>query len=290
MVMALANRALSAPLSVWGDHSDVMAIRDTGWIQVFAENNQEMFDLVLWAFRVAEDPQVLLPVAVNLDGFHLSHVIEPVLLPEPSEVKRFLPDYRYPFPLDPSKPVTMGDYGPPFIYSETKKAQEVAIRSAKEVALQGWQEFGEIFGRYYSPVESYRTEEAKTLLLTMGSFSETAKEAIDKKRAEGEKVGLIRIRLWRPFPFEELWRAVSNAETLIVFDRCISFGGPGGPVASEVRSALYSEEKRPKIVSIVGGLGGRDVSQQDFERVIDRGIEIAEKGSRELFETVGIRG
>jgi pyruvate ferredoxin oxidoreductase alpha subunit len=290
IVMAVANRALSSPLSVWGDHSDVMATRDCGWIQVFAENNQEVFDLTLWAFRAAEDPQVLLPVAVNLDGFHLSHVTEAVLLPEPEGVKRFLPDYHYPFPLDPAKPVTMGAYGLPFIYSELKKAQEVALRSAKEVILQGWREFGEIFGRHYSPVESYRTEEAKTLLLTMGSFSETAKEAVDKKRAEGEKVGLIKIRLWRPFPFEEFREVVSGAETLIVFDRCISFGGPSGPVASEVRSALYQEEKRPKVVSFIGGLGGRDMAQQDFEWVIERGIEIAEKGSPELYETVGIRG
>jgi pyruvate ferredoxin oxidoreductase alpha subunit len=288
--MAVTNRALSSPLSVWGDHSDVMATRDCGWIQVFAENNQEVFDLTLWAFRAAEDPQVLLPVAVNLDGFHLSHVTEAVLLPEPEGVKRFLPDYHYPFPLDPAKPVTMGAYGLPFIYSELKKAQEVALRSAKEVILQGWREFGEIFGRHYSPVESYRTEEAKTLLLTMGSFSETAKEAVDKKRAEGEKVGLIKIRLWRPFPFEEFREAVSGAETLIVFDRCISFGGPSGPVASEVRSVLYQEEKRPKVVSFIGGLGGRDMAQQDFEWVIERGIEIAEKSSPELYETVGIRG
>jgi pyruvate ferredoxin oxidoreductase alpha subunit len=124
----------------------------------------------------------------------------------------------------------------------------------------------------------------------MGSFSETAKIAIDAKKNKGESVGLINLRLWRPFPFEELRQAVKNAETLIVFDRCISFGGPVGPVASEIRSALYNEEERPRIVSFVGGLGGRDMSVKDFEYIIDRGREIAEKGSKELFETVGIRG
>jgi pyruvate ferredoxin oxidoreductase alpha subunit len=124
----------------------------------------------------------------------------------------------------------------------------------------------------------------------MGSFSETAKIAIDTKKDKGESVGLINLRLWRPFPFEELRQAVKNAETLIVFDRCISFGGPGGPVSSEVRSALYNEKERPRVVSFVGGLGGRDMSVKDFEYVIDRGREIVEKGSMELFETVGIRG
>jgi pyruvate ferredoxin oxidoreductase alpha subunit len=124
----------------------------------------------------------------------------------------------------------------------------------------------------------------------MGSFSETAKIAIDIKKSKGESVGLISLRLWRPFPFEELRQAVRDAETLIVFDRCISFGGPGGPVSSEIRSALYSEKNRPKIVSFIGGLGGRDMAVEDFEYVIDRGREIVEKGSKELFETVGIRG
>jgi pyruvate ferredoxin oxidoreductase alpha subunit len=158
------------------------------------------------------------------------------------------------------------------------------------VLIQGWKEFGDIFGRYYYPVELYRTEGAKTLLLTMGSFSETAKIAIDNERDRGEAVGLISLRLWRPFPFEEFRQAVKNAETLIVFDRCISFGGPGGPVFSEVRSALYDEKKRPRIVSFIGGLGGRDMALRDFEYIIDYGREIAEKGSEELFETVGVRG
>jgi len=290
IVMTVANRALSAPLSVWGDHSDAMAVRDTGWIQVFCQNNQETFDMTLWAFRVGEDPKVLLPVMVHFDGFSLSHVTEPVILPEQDEVDRFLPKFKYPFALNPDRPMTHGAFGPPDIYSETKVAQEIALRKSREVILQGWKEFGDIFGRYYEPVESYRAEGAKLLLLTMGSFSETAKVAVDTRKGKGESVGLINLRLWRPFPFRELIEAVGDAETLIVFDRCISFGGPGGPVSSEVRSALYNEKERPVVVSFVGGLGGRDMSVKDFEYVIDRGREVAEKGSEELFETVGIRG
>ena len=288
VVMAVCNRALSAPLSVWGDHSDVMAVRDTGWIQVFCQNGQEAFDLTLWAFRVGEDPKVLLPVMVHIDGFTLSHVTEPVILPEQSEVDRFLPRFQYPFALNPDKPMTHGAFGPPEIYSETKLAQAVAFSNSKEVILQGWKELGDIFGRYYHPVEEYKTENAEILLLTMGAFTETAKIVIDDRREKGEAIGLISVRLWRPFPFEEFRRAVKGAQLLIVFDRAISLG-MGGPVVSEVRSALYDEEPRPKVVGIIGGLGGRDMSEENFDYVINRGKEIAEKGSDRILETVGIR-
>jgi len=289
VVMTVCNRALSAPLSVWGDHSDAMAVRDTAWIQVFCQKSQEAFDLTLWAFRVGEDPKVLFPVMVHLDGFHLSHVTEPVTLPEQEEVDRFLPRFHYPFALDPNKPMTHGGFGTPDIYSEAKIAQELAFRQSKEVVLQGWKEFGEIFGRYYCPVESYRVEGAKTLLMTMGSFTETAKIVIDERRGKGEAIGLISLRLWRPFPFEEFRQTVKDAEILIIFDRCIS-PGVGGPVFSEVRSALYGEEPRPKAVSLIGGLGGRDMSDKDFDYVVSRGKEIAEKGSEKMLETVGVRG
>ncbi len=289
IVMAVANRALSGPLSVWGDHSDVMAVRDCGWIQFFAENGQEVFDLTLCAFRIAEDQAVLLPVMIHLDGFNLSHMVEPILLPEQNEVDEFIPPFHYPYPLDPNKPVTMGAFGPPFIYTETKKAQEVTLRSSKEVVLRAWKEFGDKFGRHYSPVEQYKTENSDVLLLTMGSFSETAMTAIDKLEADGRNIGLIKLRLWRPFPFEELRRAVKDARILIVLDRCLSFGGPGGPVSSEIKSALYREEKRPRVISFIGGLGGRDITPEQFEDMINRGLELAEKGTDEEYEMIGVR-
>ena len=290
VVMTVANRALSAPLSIWGDHSDAMGSRDTGWIQIFCQNSQEAFDMTLCAFRVGEDPGVLLPVMVHFDGFHLTHVTEPVILPEQEKVDRFLPKFHYPFVLDPDKPMSLGAFAPPDIYPEAKIAQEVALRKSKAVVIQEFDEFGDTFDRYYYPVELYGMQGAKTLLLTMGSFSETAKIAIDTKKNKGESIGLINLRLWRPFPVEELLQAVKNTEILVVFDRCISFGGPGGPVSSEIRSALYNEKEKPKVVSFIGGLGGRDMSVKDFEYVIDQGRKIAEKGSNELFETVGIRG
>ncbi|MBU2609074.1 MAG: pyruvate ferredoxin oxidoreductase [Chloroflexi bacterium] len=290
IVMTVANRALSAPLSVWGDHSDVMSVRDTGWIQIFTENGQEVVDNVLCAFRIAEDHRVLLPVMIHLDGFHLSHMIEAMFFPEQGEVDQFLPPNNYPLPLDPNKPVTMGDFGPPAIYSEAKWAQEVNIRASRDVILQCWQEFGDRFGRHYSPVEHYRTEDAKVLLLTMGSFSETAATAVDEMRSEGKNVGLVKLRLWRPFPFDEIRQAVKGAEVLIVLDRALSFGGPGGPVCSEIKSALYQQEKSPKVVSFVGGLGGRDIQVADFKEIVERGTEIAEKGSSREFEMFGVRG
>ena len=289
VVMAVANRALSAPINIWGDHSDAMAVRDTGWIQIFAENGQQVVDNVLCAFRIAEDHKVLLPVMVHLDGFHLTHVIEPIYMPEQNEVVKFLPPHQYPMALDPGKPSTMGAFGPPYIYTEMKKAQEANLTASKEVILQCWKEFAGVFGRHYSPVESYHSEKAKVLLLTMGSFSETAMEAIDKMRGEGKDVGLIRLRLWRPFPFEELREAVKDAEVLIVLDRALSFGGPGGPVSSEIKSALYNEDVRPNVIGIVGGLGGRDISVSGFEEIIDRGIEIARTGSEQEFEMYGVR-
>jgi pyruvate ferredoxin oxidoreductase alpha subunit len=287
IVTAVANRALSGPLSVWGDHSDAMATRDSGWIQIFTENGQEVVDSILCAFRIAEDRRVLLPVMVHLDGFHLSHMIEPVTIPEQDEVDRFLPPNQYPLPLDPNKPVTMGDFGPPFIYTETKWAQERNLRASKKVIRQVWEEFGDGFGRHYSPVECYHCD-SEVLLFTMGSFSETAMTAIDKMRMEGHDVGLIRLRLWRPFPFDEFRQAVKNTKVLIILDRALSFGS-GGPVSSEIKSTLYQVDPRPKIVSFVGGLGGRDISVAGFEEIVNRGIEISKTGSTEEFEIFGVR-
>jgi pyruvate ferredoxin oxidoreductase alpha subunit len=288
IVMAVANRSLSSPLSIWTDHSDVMAVRDCGWIQMFAENAQQAFDLTLCAFRIAEDPTVLLPTMVHIDGFYVSHTIESVQFLEKEVVDKFLPEYHYPYALNPDKPVTMGAFGPPFIYTEAKKAQEVALEDSKKVVLQVLREFGKIAGRRYSLVESYKTQEADVLLLCMGSFSETAMMAVDKMQAEGHKVGLIRIRLWRPFPFEEFRKAVSKAKVLIVLDRALS---PGSipPVASEVQAALYPLKVRPKVISFVGTLGGREISAQGFEQLVRRGIAKAKSRTIDEFEMIGVR-
>jgi pyruvate ferredoxin oxidoreductase alpha subunit len=289
VIMALANRALSAPLSIWADHSDMMSIRDTGWIQIVTENGQQAIDNTIISFRIGEDPQVLLPVMIHLDGFNLTHVVEPILLPEQAEVDKFLPKNRYPLPLNPDKPVAMGGFAAPNIYMETKWAQEVNLRNSKKVILQTWDEFEKIFGRKYHPVEKYHSDGVKTLIMTVGSSGETASVAIDELRAEGLDVGQIRLRLWRPFPFEELREAVKDADVLIVMDRAISYGGPGGPLASEIKAALYNQTKKPKIVSFVISPGGRDTTVTGFKNIIKQGIEIASKGSKNEYEIYGVR-
>lgn len=286
IVMSVCNRALSAPLSIWGDHSDVMSVRDTGWIQIFAENAQQAFDLTLCAFHIAEDPAVLLPTMIHIDGFHLSHVIEPVLLPEQEKVTEFLPKYHHPFALDVNNPVAMGDFALPDLYTEAKVAHDMALRNSLKVILQVWQKFGEEFGREYSPVETYGTEDADILLLTMGSFSEVAMETIDRLKKAGEKVGLVRLRLWRPFPFEQFRQTVGRAKLLIVLDRALSVGGPG-PVCSEVQAALYHLKERPQVIGFIGGLGGRDISVEGFQKMIHRGMDKASQdklGEIEVFD------
>jgi len=289
IVMVVANRAVSAPLSIWGDHSDVMTVRDTGWIQIFNENGQEIVDNVICAFRIAENHKVLLPIMVHMDGFHMSHVIEPILLPSEEQVRNFLPTHKYPLPLHPSKPVAMGDFAPPFIFTEARWAHEQCLRGSKEVIINVWNEFAKEFGRQYKPVETYKTENAKTVLFTMGSFSETAMSSIDIMREKGLEVGLIRLRLWRPFPFEELRDALKGVETLIVLDRALSTGGPGGPVSSEIRAALYNSNPRPNVVSFVGGLGGRDITIEGFETIVRQGMEIAKSGTNKEFQIFGVR-
>jgi pyruvate ferredoxin oxidoreductase alpha subunit len=289
VIMAVANRALSAPLSIWGDHSDVMSVRDTGWIQIFVENGQQAVDNTICAFRIGEDKRVLLPVMVHLDGFNLTHVIEPIIMPEESEVAKFLPPFKYPLPLNPDKPVAMGDFAAPGIFMEAKWAQEMNMQASRKVITEVWSEFYKAFGRQYLPVEKYHSDGAKVLLMTMGSIGETASVAVDELRDEGKDVGQIRMRLWRPFPFDELRQAVKDADVLIVLDRAISVGGPAGPVASEVKSALYSLARKPKVVSFIGALGGRDITVKGFKDIMNKGIEIARTGSKNEYEVYGVR-
>lgn len=289
IVLAVCNRALSGPLNVWGDHSDAMAARDCGWIQVFTVSGQEAFDQVICGFRIGEDPRVLFPVMVHLDGFHVSHVVEPMVLLDQEEVDAFLPPYTYPFPLHPDKPVTMGAFAPPVIYSEARKAQEEALLRTMDTIRGVWDDFGRRFGRHYTPVETYRAEGAEVMLLTMGSFSQTAEIAIDTMRGRGIKAGLIKLRLWRPFPFDDLRNAVNGARVLAVFDRCLSYGGTGGPVCSEIKATLYGSEKRPHIAGFVGGLGGRDVLPQEFEQMVEKALAQADRGQERAYEMIGVR-
>jgi pyruvate ferredoxin oxidoreductase alpha subunit len=289
MLMIISNRTLSAPLSIWNDHSDTMSIRDCGWIQFFVENGQEVYDHVFVSYRLAENRSVLFPVIINMDGFILSHVIEPFELIEQEKIDQFLPPYQPLHRLHPDHPVTMGAFALPSIFAETKKAQEEALRSSMPKIIETWKAFGDMTGRYYNPVETYKTEDADTLLVTMGSCGETASVAVDKMREEGRSVGLIKIRLWRPFPFDDLKQATLRAKKLVVIDRAISVGACG-PVASEVKAALYGNDKRPSVYNFVAGISGRDVTPSDFIKMVDKAEIEIEEGNKEGYEIYGVRG
>jgi pyruvate ferredoxin oxidoreductase alpha subunit len=291
MVMILANRSMSAPISIWNDHTDVMSIRDCGWIQVFANNGQETFDHVLFGYRVGESPNVMLPVMIHIDGFILTHVIEPLEFWDEEQVKKYLPDFKPLYPLHPDRPVTMGALGGPAIFSEVKVSQDEALIHSKGEIIAAWKELGDIVGRYYNPIETYRVEDAETIFITQGSFGETVSLVVDALRDEGESVGLVMDRLWRPFPFDEFREAVKNAKNLIVIDRAISYGGQGGPLAIDVRSVLYEEKHQPVVTSFICGLASRDVTINDFKNIYRRAMEkVRENPREEDFEYYGVRG
>ena len=269
IVMSVANRALSTPINIWADHSDVMPERDTGWVQLFAENGQEAYDLTIQAFKVAEDHRVLLPVMVNLDGFTLSHVIESVILLNKEEVDAFLPPLNPARMLDLKNPRSIGAFGAQDVYTEVKKQQEEALLASYDVLNEVWSEYESAFGRGYEAVEGYALDGAEVILVTMGSVGETARMAVDEMRAEGIKVGLARIRLWRPFPFEEFFEKAAGARTIAVLDRMLSPGSQGGPLGIELRSAFYDQANRPAIYDFVAGLGGREISRTTFRRITE---------------------
>lgn len=290
MVMAVANRAISAPISIWNDHADLMYARDTGWIQLIAEDGQEGVDLSIAAFRIGEDKRVLLPVQVNFDGFVMSHVIEPIMMPDKEEVQKFLPPFKPGLRLDPDNPVTIGPVGMPDVYTEARKAQDEALIGAKPVIQEVFDEFAKQFGRQYKLVETYKTEDADTIIIMMGSVAQTAMTAVDDLRSKGKKVGVARLRVFRPFPAAELFEAIKGAKNLVLIDRVTSFAGGeiSGPVALEIKSMLYDKKFYPKVGNFLAGLGGRDVTVQNFEEMVDR-VASATNGDLPAYEFINVR-
>lgn len=290
IVMAVANRAISAPINIWNDHADLMYARDTGWIQLISENGQEAVDLSILAFRIAEDQGISLPVQVNLDGFTMSHVIEPLMMPEAAEIKEFLPPFKPVLRLDPAKPITMGPVGMPDVFTEARKAQDEALKSSKPAIQAIFDLFAKQFGRQYKMVETYKTEDAETIIVAIGSIAQTAMTAIDAMRARGNKVGIARIRVFRPFPAAELVEAVRGAKNLVLLDRVTSFAGGevSGPVALEIKSALFDNGLLPKVGNFLVGLGGRDVTQQNFEEMVER-VTSAKNGDLPAYEFINVR-
>lgn len=287
IVMAIANRALSAPISIWNDHSDVMSVRDCGWIQYFCENGQEVMDLTIAAFRIAEDQRVMLPVGVNMDGFQLSHVVEPIIIPDQEDVNKFLPEFKTNFKLDPENPMSFGAVGVPEVYTEMRKQLEEAIENSLPVIEETFEDFNKIFGREYKVIETNDLDGADVAIVTMGSSGETCMTAVEEMRAQGLKVGQIRIRLWRPFPLEAFLAAVAGIKKLVVVDRALSFGGAGGPVATELRSILSTRKDAPQVASYIAGLGGRDISRDNFKEMVAESDAQIEAGR--LFDFIGVR-
>jgi len=289
IVMAVANRSLSGPISIWNDHSDIMAERDIGWIQTFAENGQEVLDLMIHAFKVAEDSRVCLPVAVNLDGFILTHVIEPLEMPDQAEVDAYLPPFAPSQRLDPAQPISMGMVGVPEVYTEAKKANLEALENSYPVIVEHWEGFAKQFGRSYKPIETYKAEDAETLFITMGSLGETVMTAVDEMRAAGKKIGVARIRLWRPFPVDDFMAAIQGAKTLVVIDRALSPGVPAGPVATELRGMLYAKGAKQYVANFVCGLGGRDVTRSQFAEMAETAEKAAASGQEMTCQMVGVK-
>ncbi len=278
ILIALVNRALSAPLNIHGDHSDGMGARDTGWIQLYSENAQEAYDNTVMAFRIAEHMDVRLPIMVCMDGFIISHSIESMSFLPDGEVKKFVGEHRSVDPLlDLDNPKSMGALVLPDYYMEHKRAQHEATTRVKKVALDVSAEFKKLSGRDYGLFEAYRLDDAEVVLIALNSAAGTIKDEIDRYREKGVKAGLLKPRLFRPFPYEEVGAALRNAKAVCVMDRADSLGG-FGPLFMEIASALCPYRQGPVLFNKIYGLGGRDLMPLDVDQVIDETIDAAKTG------------
>lgn len=289
MVMAVVNRSVAAPIGIWCEMNDTMPQRDTGWLQVYCEDNQEVVDMILQAYKICENKKVLLPAMVNLDAFILSHTIEPVDLPEQEDADRFLPPYKPVAALDPDKPVAIGTFTPPEYIQEVRYQTEESTQNAKSVILEITKDFEKMFGRnYHGLIEEYRADDADAILITIGTVTSTAREVVDEYREAGKKVGLVKLRWFRPYPTEDLIKIAERVDAIGVYDRAYSFGS-GGPSYIEARNALYGFTI--PILNFIAGLGGRDVMKSDIRLMFDRILEAASTGqARRNIVWVGTRG
>ncbi len=280
VVMAVANRALSAPINIWNDHQDSVSERDSGWIQLYVESAQEALDTVIQGFRIGENKDVLLPAMVCLDGFTLSHVYEPVEIPSKKEVERFLPRFRPAYTLDPKKPVTMGAIGFPDTYMEFRSEVQKAMLRSSAIIKKTNSDFRKSFKRGYGNglIEGYRISDADYAIMAMGTVCGTARVVVDELRKNGIKAGLIKVKAFRPFPSAEILAAAKGLKGIAVIDRNISLGYEGA-LCSELRSLFYSR-KGPVIKGYIAGLGGRDITPAHLKKAIKN---IGKKGTEWLF-------
>ncbi len=282
IVMADVNRAMAPGWTIWTDQNDTLSQRDTGWIQLYCETNQEVFDTTIQAFRLAET--VDLPVMLVLDAFFLSHTSEPVDVTDQEIVDRFLPRREARLKLDPEDPHAFGALVRPDAYMEMRWQQQEAMREALRVLPEIEKDWAALTGRTYGAIETYRTDGAELLLVTSGTITSTARHVVDARRDRGEAVGLVKVKMFRPFPTDALREALTGASRIAVLDRNIS-PGHGGIFAEEIRSALYDvpPERRPRLFGYVIGLGGRDVTPPVIDAVVDRSLEAAEPEREDLW-------
>jgi len=291
IVMVVVNRALSAPINIHCDHSDSMGARDSGWIQIYSENCQEVYDNLVQAVRIAEDKEVLLPVMVTFDGFIISHAMERVEILEDEEVRKFIGEFKNSHSLlDINNPLTYGPLDLYDYYFEHKRQQVEAMEKAPAVIKRVGRAFGELSSRSYGLMEEYKLEDAELVVVAAGSTAGTSKAAVDELRGEGIKAGLLKIRVFRPFPYKEVAQALREAKAVAVLDRSASFGAQGGPLFLEIRSSLFGEDRRVSVINYIYGLGGRDIKIEEIKQVYTHLGEIARgKKSKELVEYLGVR-
>jgi len=291
VVITLVNRTLSGPINIHCDHSDSMGARDCGWIQLYSETNQEAYDNLIMAPRIAEHLKIRLPIMVCLDGFIISHSIQTMQLEDDDKVRSFVGDYQPVYPLlNTDQPVSWGALDLQEYYIEHKRGQHQAIMDAKEIVKQVSAEFARTFGRSYDLFESYRLEDAERVIVAINSAAGEIKEVVDLLRQKGEKVGLLKIRLFRPFPYQEIAQALKNAKIITVLDRCDSFGAYG-PLFLEIRAALYDLNPRPMVYNRTYGLGGRDMLMEDVEALFKESRQYLESGRIEpIHAYLNVRG
>lgn len=291
LALTLVNRTLSGPININCDHSDGMGARDTGWIQIYAENNQEAYDNFIQAYPIAEDKRVHLPIMICQDGFITSHAVENIELMEDKLVKEFVGEYEpEEFLLNPGKPIAVGPYSVTNYAMEAKKNQETALENAKEVILEVAKKFKEISGREYGLFEEYKTKDADYIMLIMGSAAGTAKEAVDHLREQGKKVGVLKLRIFRPFPAEEIAEALKGCKAVAIMDRCESYNGNGGPLGSEVTAGLYRSKVMIEAVNYIYGLAGRDFTVNEVYDIFAELEEAVENGKKvEQYQYIGLR-
>jgi len=290
IVMPVVNRALSAPLNIHGDHSDAMGARDAGWIQLWSENAQEAYDNTIQAFRIGEHLDIRLPVMICLDGFIVSHSIERVEFLDDEVVRKFVGEYKPVNPLlDIDHPKSYGPLILPDQYHDYKKAQHEVMKKVNKVVLEVAEEFEKISGRRYGLFEEYRLDDAEIAVVILNSAAGTTKDVIDQYRNKGIKAGLLKPRVFRPFPYEEVAQALSHIKAIAVLDRADSFGGYG-PLFAEISSAVMSMDHKPLMINRIYGLGGRDYLPDQAEQVLDELTEIAETGKINIRkEYIGLR-